>query len=82
MEIIKQNIKQWVLSCSLFIIMAILEYAVILCYKKYKNPTIADQEMYYNSLTSSGKIEEMSKRLDKVIICVFPLTFVAYSAVF
>ena len=73
-------IIQWILSCSTFIIMAILEYAVILCYKKYKKPTI-DEEMYASS-TSSGKVEEMSKRLDKVMICIFPLAFVAYSAVF
>ena len=72
-------IIQWILSCSTFIIMAILEYAVILCYKKYKKPTI-DEEMYAS--TSSGKVEEMSKRLDKVMICIFPLAFVAYSAVF
>ena len=75
-------IIQWILSCSLFIIMAILEYAVILCYKKYKKPTIdVDQEMYA-SFTSSCKVEEMSKRLDKVMICIFPLAFVAYSAGF
>ena len=74
-------IIQWILSCSLFIIMAILEYAVILCYKKYKKPTI-DQEMYGALFTSSGKVEEMSKRLDKIMICIFPLAFVAYSAIF
>ena len=75
-------IIQWILSCSLFIIMAILEYAVILCYKKYKKPTISDDQEMYASFTSSGKVEEMSKRLDKFMICIFPLAFVAYSAVF
>ena len=73
-------IIQWILSCSLFIIIAILEYAAILSYKKYKKPTIG-QEMCA-SFTSSGKVEEMSKRLDKVMVGIFPLAFVAYSAVF
>ena len=69
-------IIQWILSCLLFIILAILEYALILCYRKYKKLTSTDK------MEHEQRIEKLSKLLDKLMLLIFPLAFFIFSAVF
>ena len=69
-------IIQWILSCLLFIILAILEYALILCYKKYKKSTSSDR------MDHEQRIEKLLKLLDQFMLLIFPLAFLIFSAVF
>ena len=68
-------IIQWILSCSLFIILATLEYSPILCYKKYKRPSLTEK------MKQEQRIEKLSKLLDKLMLLIFPLGFFIFSAV-
>ena len=73
-------IIQWILYCSLFIMMAIAEYALILAYKKYRrNPTVCAGDQSSNP---QENMKEMSKRLDKWMMVIFPVAFSLFSVTF
>ena len=70
-------IIQWILTCSVFIILAILEYALILCYKKYNRTTnIETHSIKHHTQTSPIKQPMNSKNeyktLDMCMIAIFP----------
>ena len=63
-----------------FIIIAILEYALILGYKKYKRSGIASSKN--NGVSAKEKLEEMSRKLDKFMLVILPPTFFFFAAAF
>ena len=75
-------IVEWILACLLFIIMAIVEYALILAHMKYQKMTMDDQT--YEAATDSGneKNAKIYRLLDMCMIIIFPLGFSAYSVLF
>ena len=67
-------IIQWILACIGFIIMAILEYAWILSHQKcLKSVKISQKRSAGKDL--EAKFEEMSRRLDKMMLFIFPPLF-------
>ena len=60
-------IIQWILWCLMFIIIPILEYAIILCYKKYKRPAmIMGENISVNSHPRIGRfVQEYTSLLDR-----------------
>ena len=72
-------IIQWIMWCLLFIIMAIVEYAMILGYKKYKNKVIVGDIC---GQSHESRTEDMSKKLDKLMAIVCPCSFIFFSVVF
>ena len=74
-------IIQWILSCLVFIGIAILEYALILGVKKDKNPSEVDAEEKFGR-TNKNRSDAMFNRLDKIMIVILPSTFLAFTAIF
>ena len=75
------GINLWILSCILFIILPILEYALLLWYKKYKKP--AKVHSRGSAIASENdQIETFSKQLDKWMLVIFPPTFVLFTTLF
>ena len=76
-------IMEWVLACLAFIIMAILEYILILAYKKFKgNKTIDTQSFAWMEKKNVKKDMELSKCLDFMMILIFPPVFFLFSCIF
>ena len=81
-------IIQWILACLFFIAMAILEYSLMLGYKKYRKYKKTDKE----SQMKKGKkraqnmvwrnTKDPSKWLDKLMLIIFPLSFFLFSFIF
>ena len=72
-------IIQWIILCLLFIIMAILEYALILGYKKCKKTTKIDVD---GSQCHEANVEKMSRKLDKLMAIACPSFFFIFTTVF
>ena len=66
-------IIQWMLSSLVFIIIAILEYALILGHKKYWNLSTPEDQQ---------KLEKMSKTVDKWMLLISPPIFAVFTAAF
>ena len=77
-------IIQWILWCLMFIIIPILEYAIILCYKKYKRPAmnIGENISVNSGQFQEGKVEEISRKLDKWMMIAYPCSFIILTAIF
>ena len=80
-------IIQWILSCSVFIILAILEYGLILYYKKYNRTTnIETHSIKHHTQTSPIKQPMNSKNeyktLDMCMIAIFPGSFSVFTTIF
>ena len=75
---------QWILSCSFFIILAILEYALILCYKKFKKPTGVNIEASYQSSPVKQPMNSTNehKTVDMCMIVIFPGFFSVFATFF
>ena len=81
-------IIQWILACLFFIAMAILEYSLMLGYKKYRKYKKTDKE----SQMKKGKkraqnmiwknTRDPSKWLDKFMLIIFPVSFFLFSFIF
>ena len=71
---------QWVLWCLCFIILAILEYALILGYKKYRRSWIVSDGI--KGVSPKQRLEEMSRKLDKSMLVILPPTYVFFAAAF
>ena len=69
------------MECSLFIIFAITEYALILWYKKNKHAMKINVETTRNQLRSL-RILEMSTTLDNWMVVIFPPAFLTFATVF
>ena len=74
------KIFQWVLWCLCFIIIAILEYALILGYKKYRRSEIMSDGI--KGISPKQRLEEMSRKLDKSRLVILPPTYVFFAAAF
>ena len=74
-------ITQWILSCLLFIILAILEYTLLLGYKKYSEPEDEENNMTGPNHEVIG-IGRLSKRMDKWMLVIFPPSFIVFALVF
>ena len=77
-------IIQWILSCSVFIILAILEYALILCYRKYNRTTDINIEADYHSspIKQPMNYKNEYKTLDMCMIAIFPGSFSVFTTIF
>ena len=73
-------IDQWILFCLLFIILAILEYTVLLGYKKYKDED--ENDMTGQRGKEEINIRKISKQLDKWMLAIFPPTFTVLTILF
>ena len=77
---------QWILYCLIFIIGAIVEYALILYFKKNRKLPTLDAEMKISS--QSGKnvdklhLKERFRRLDRWMMLLFPMAFSIFSIIF
>ena len=71
----------WILSCILFIILPILEYALLLGYKKYKK-TAKVHSRGSAIASENDQIETFSKQLDKWMLVIFPPTFLLFTTLF
>ena len=74
-------IIQWILLCLFFIAIPILEYALILSYKKYKK-TASVHGKHVDSESRERKTEEMFKRWEKIMTVILPSTFTIFAVVF
>ena len=74
-------IIQWILLCLFFIAIPILEYALILSYKKYKKPSSVNGKNM-DSQSKGRKTDKMFKRWDKGMTVILPSTFTLLSVVF
>ena len=75
-------ITQWILFCLLFIILAILEYTILLGYNKYQKPSNVTVEKKHNPKDNDIKIKKMSKALDKWMLVIVPPTFIIFASLF
>ena len=66
-------IIQWILSCLLFMILAILEYALILGYKKYRKDYLRRE---------CPNFRRMTRRIDRHMLVIIPPTFFTFSVIF
>ena len=68
----------------MFIIIPMLKYAIILCYKKYKRPAmIIGENISVNSgQFQEGKVKEISRKLDKWMMIAYPCSFIILTAIF
>ena len=74
-------IIQWILACIGFIIMAILEYAWILSHQRcLKSVKISQKRNPGKDL--EARFEEMSRRLDKMMLLIFPPLFFTFAIAF
>ena len=74
-------IIQWILACIGFIIMAILEYAWILSHQRcLKSVNNSQKRNPGNDL--EARFEEMSRRLDKMMLLIFPPLFFTFAIAF
>ena len=71
----------WISSCSVFIIMAILEYALILCFKKYKEPSNLEIEAAYKS-TKEIKNKNPHRCVDMWMMVIVPPVFLTFAIIF
>ena len=70
-------ITHWILLCILFVILAILEYALLIAYKKYKKrPKV---EEISRLKPHDEVIENLSKRINRLMIVIFPPVFAVFS---
>ena len=74
-------IIQWTISCSMFINVAILEYAMILGYKKYKISSRVGPRKKTSS-AKEHKEESLFKRWDRRMAITLPVTFGLFSVAF
>ena len=72
-------IIRWIMWCLLFIIMAILEYAAILGYKKCKKTAKINVD---DCQSHDEKVKKISRNLDKLMAIVCPSSFIIFTAVF
>ena len=59
-------------------------YAIILCYKKYKRPAmnIGENISVNSGQFQEGKVEEISRKLDKWMMIAYPYSFIIFTAIF
>ena len=75
-------ITHWILSCLLFIILAILEYTLLLGYNKYQKPRKVKVETKHGPEDNAIKMKKMSKALDKWMLVIVPPTFIIFATLF
>ena len=75
-------IIQWILLCLFFIAIPILEYALILSYKKYKKPSPVHGKNIASPSKERKAEEKMFKRVDKIMTVMLPSTFTVVTVVF
>ena len=73
-------IMQWIMACIGFIILAILEYAWILSHNKYMKSNKVSQNR--KRAKQEAKSGDLSKRLDKLMLFVFPPVFFIFAIAF
>ena len=77
------GITHWILSCILFIVLAILEYALLIAYKKYKKVPKTTGNARMSKLRSGDEsIEKLAKQMDISMIVIFPSVFCAFGLLF
>ena len=74
-------IVDWILSCIIYITLPLLEYAILLGYKKYKTPAHVS-EKNSKSERYALKVQKLSKQVDKLMLIIFPPTFIIFAALF
>ena len=74
-------VVQWIMLCMFYIILAIVEYAILLSYRKYRNPVKVTGELMADQI---GEItmEKISNRVDKLMLLIFPPTFISSATLF
>ena len=75
-------INQWILCCLLFIILAILEYTLLLGYKKYKKEDGNENDVTGYTRQEEINIRKISKKLDRWMLSIFPPTFTVFTILF
>ena len=73
-------IMQWIMACIGFIILAILEYAWILSHNKYMKSNKVSQNR--KRAKQEAKSGDLSKRLDKLMLFIFPPVFFTFAIAF
>ena len=78
------GITHWILSCILFIVLAILEYALLIAYKKYKKAGKIAGNNRMSKLRSGDdeSIEKLSKQMDRSMILILPPVFCVFGLLF
>ena len=78
------GITHWILSCILFIVLAILEYALLIAYKKYKKAGKIAGNIGMPKLRSGDEesIEKLSKKMDRSMILILPPAFCVFGLLF
>ena len=74
-------IIQWILACIGFIIMAIFEYAWILSHQKCLKSVNISQKRNAG-IDLEAKFEEMSRRLDNIMLLISPPLFFTFAIAF
>ena len=76
-------IVQGILACLLFIALAILEYSLILAHKKYSSLKVdGGKRTCEGTISQKSQTQEIAKRLDKLMLILFPPSFFMFSVVF
>ena len=80
-------IINWILSCLIFIIGAIVEYALILYFKKNRKLLTLDAEMKISANQTDKNVDKLHlkerfRRLDRWMMLLFPMAFSIFSIIF
>ena len=75
------KITYWILFCIMCIILAILEYAFLIAYKKFRKKTKV-KGMSGQMPSDDQEKENMSELVDIFMILMFPPAFAIFSLIF
>ena len=75
-------IVKWMLSCLLFIVLALLEYAAILLLRKYHSNSHPKNKTESKEKSQSKPIQDVSKTVDKIMLIFSPPVFCLFSIIF
>ena len=74
-------VAQWIMLCMFYIILAIVEYAILLSYRKYINPAKVTGELTTDQM-GEIPIEKICNRVDKFTLLIFPPPFIFSATLF
>ena len=69
----------WILSCIIYITLPIIEYAILLGYKKFQKTRNTNGK---NVGIGKAEMDRLSKCLDKWMLIIFPPTFLIFAVLF
>ena len=74
---------KWIWACLAFIVMAVLEYSLILAWKKFKTESsVSNQRGHEKGARKDQSKRDTAKVLDTFMILTFPPTFFAFAILF